>query len=89
MRHKGYLEKWISWIRVVLTSGSSSILLNEVPGKQFKCKRWVRQGDPLSPFVFGTDLLQSVRNVEVLLGNLTHTLGLGFRGGGGLSNYQV
>jgi hypothetical protein len=39
-------------------------LLNGIPGKQFECKRGVRQGDPISPlyFLFGSDLLQSVVN---------------------------
>lgn len=40
------------------------MLLNGVPGKEFNCKRGVRQGDPLSPllFVLAADLLQSVIN---------------------------
>jgi hypothetical protein len=64
LEHKGFDSKWISLMRAVLSSGTSSILLNGVPGKQFICKRRVRQGDPLSPllYVLGGDLLQSVVN---------------------------
>jgi hypothetical protein len=64
MRAKGYPELFLQWVREVLSSGSSSILLNGVPGKSFHCKRGVRQGDPLSPLLFvqGADLLQSLVN---------------------------
>ena len=76
MRQMGFPEKWLQWISMIFTSGFSSILLNAAPGKQFKCKRGVRQGDPLSLllFVLAAELLQFVINDSMQQGLLTQPI---------------
>jgi hypothetical protein len=50
LRHKGFGDKWIHWISLILGSGTSQVLLHGVLGRRFHCRHGVRQGDPLSPF---------------------------------------
>ena len=52
LRKLGFPEVFISWVKCILQSGTSAVLVNGVPGRNFKCRRGVRQGDPLSPVLF-------------------------------------
>lgn len=76
LKHKGFPAKWIDWIHNILSTVTSLVLLNGILGKSFRCRRGVRQGDPLPPllFVLAADLLQSVINKAWQAGVLKHPI---------------
>eukprot|EP00253_Pinus_taeda_P004201 PITA_04201 len=52
LRAYGFSQRWINWILVMISSSVVSILLNGTPTSTFKPTRGLRQGGPISPFLF-------------------------------------
>jgi hypothetical protein len=52
LEKRGFHQKWYSWIKQVVTSGTVSVKVNSSIGPYIKCHKGVRQGDPLSPILF-------------------------------------
>eukprot|EP00253_Pinus_taeda_P013020 PITA_13020 len=83
----GFSATWTRWIMNLISSPCFSVLLNGSPSLPFRSSRGIRQGDPLSPFIF-------ILMVEGLSRLLHHAVsskavkGLGLHGLNPLSHQQ-
>eukprot|EP00253_Pinus_taeda_P004365 PITA_04365 len=48
----GFHQRWIAWIHNLISSPHFFVLVNGSPSKTFNASRGIRQGDPMSPFLF-------------------------------------
>lgn len=80
----GFCQRWRSWIQCCLSSSSISVLVNGSSTDNFSTSRGLRQGDPLSPFLF---LLVAEGFNALMEAAIVHKLFVGVRIGTG--NFRI
>lgn len=68
MTKMGFGDRWCKWIDSCLKSSRISVLVNGSPTQEFEMERGVRQGDPLSSFLF----LMVAEGLNIVINEAVH-----------------
>ncbi|KAL5574921.1 hypothetical protein UlMin_016620 [Ulmus minor] len=68
----GFHPKWIRWVLLCCSTASMTLILHEAAFQSFRPKRGLRQGDPISPYLFilCVEVLSRLINQEVFSGRI-------------------
>jgi hypothetical protein len=73
LSQRGFSRRWTDWLATLLRTSSSVIMLNGNPRPRICHSRGLRQGDPLSPYLFilAMDVLSRIFDIATEEGLLT------------------
>jgi len=69
---------WQKWIKECVSTATASVLVNGSPSDEFKLERGLREGDPLSPFLY----LLAAEGLNIMMSAMvTNNLFVGYKVG--------
>jgi mannosylglycoprotein endo-beta-mannosidase len=80
LRKKNFSGKWVDWMKQIIEGGKVGININGEAGGFFRTHKGLRQGDPLSPFLFNlvsdalSTMLDNARTAGEIKGLMAHLI---------------